>query len=114
MTTRPQLTSQDLVPNDQPYGNRQETLAGMQQAGLPTEAGVGGPAAAPTPSGGPVPSPPPAGLPANFDVFAGRTPPEQPYASPPPAQDVFRARAEQGPNEVLRDVLTILPKYMEG
>ena len=116
MTTRPQLTSQDLVPNDQPYGARQETLAGLQQAGLPTSSeGVGGPAvAAQQPAPQPVPSPPAAGLPANFDVFQGRTPPETPYASPPAAQDVFRARAEQSPNGVLRDILTILPKYMEG
>ena len=114
MTTRPQLTSQDLVPNEQPYGARQQTLAGMQQAGLPTSSeSAGGPA--PIAPGAPPPaSAPPAGLPANFDVFQGRTPAEQPYAGAPSAQEVFRARAEASPNGVLREILSILPKYMEG
>jgi len=77
-------TSEDLVPNDQPQGSRQETVAGMQQAGLPLstspssgqpELPAATPASAPSqPQIGPQ-GPPMSGL----DLLAGRSPADFPF-----------------------------------
>lgn len=107
MTTRPQLTSQDLVPNDQPYGSRQQTLAGMQQAGLPASSTSSAGGSAPIAPGAPPPATaPPAGLPANFDVFAGRTPDPSVAAPAATNADVRRVTMLSHPNPFYRELAT--------
>lgn len=91
-------TSQDLVPNNQPYGARQQNVAAMQQAGLPL---------ASTPSsppqlvngggGGPVASPPTAGGFSPLSLLQNQSPSDFPFTSAvtqPPAgaqPDTFAA-----------------------
>jgi len=62
---------ENLIPDDQPYGERQATRQAMQQAGIPTETGIQ-PAAAPAVAsvGGTLPAGP--GEP--LDVFADTAP----------------------------------------
>lgn len=76
-------TSQDLVPTGQEYGKRQETVAAMQQAGIPLASPQGGGAPAPTqPSvtaGGPPLEP---GAPLSpLDLLEQNTPDAFPFIS---------------------------------
>jgi len=89
-------TSQDLVPTNQPYGNRQENVAAMQAGGIPTSTtpppppgqppqGPGGPPALLPGGGG---GPPMSGL----DLLRGHTPADFPFigdqgAGSPPAEE---------------------------
>lgn len=86
-------TSQDLVPNGLPYGERQQTVEGYQQAGVPTAttpAGSRSPVrsvatgpAQPGPSGPPV---------SGLELLRGRTPGDFPFiggeqAGSPPSSE---------------------------
>lgn len=94
-------TSQDLVANNQPYGNRQQNVAAMQQAGLPTSSSQVAPApggAAPRPAGSQPqglggPRPPMTGL----DLLAQRRPEDFPFINSQPSQ----AATAQAPDSVL-------------
>jgi hypothetical protein len=80
-------TSQDLVPTNQPYGNRQENVAAMQQGGVPTSTTPPPPPGQPSPGGGGPPallpggpsSPPMSGL----DLLRGHTPADFPFIDSP-------------------------------
>lgn len=82
--------AEDLVPTGQPYGQRQATVAAMQEAGLPTQSspGLGGGQTRP-PVGLPegVPGPLRNARP-DFDPLLEGTPDEFPFAmTPPPATE---------------------------
>jgi len=101
-------TSQDLVPTNQPYGSRQQTVAAMEAADVPLSSEVGGGESL----SGSVAASPAAVAPANpvsrqdlanFDVFQNREPTEGFQDNPnlDPAA-LFRARLDQSPNTALR------------
>ncbi len=107
-------SSQDLVPTNQPYGERQRTVAGMQAANVPLSSEGGGsdvlaPSATPSPRG--VAAPATAEL-QSFDVLAGRepTPDFQPIA---PRQVAFE-RIRQSPNRVMQAIAERMDGYKEG
>jgi hypothetical protein len=114
MTTRPQLTSADLVPTGQEQGTRGDTVAGMQQAGLPTSSvgtGTTGPAIPPASTGlGAGPTEPVPSFPPDYDVFAN----QQPSGLPPiPQGAVARSRIEQSQNAVMHDLLRRMENVVE-
>ena len=94
MTTR-----ENLIPDDQPYGERQENREAMRNAGLPTEtAGTEAP---------PVPQPmAPAPAQGPIDVLDGATPTrpllDMPTAPDPQAQ--LRTLAVHGVNSFVKEV----------
>jgi hypothetical protein len=121
MTTRPQLTSADLVPTGQvvptgqEQGTRGDTVAGMQQAGLPTSSvgtGTTGPAIPPASTGlGAGPTEPVPSFPPDYDVFAN----QQPSGLPPlPQGAVMRSRVEQSQNAVMHDLLARMDNVADG
>lgn len=82
-------TSEPYVPSNLPYGERQNTVAAMEQAGVPLRPGAatagadrGGAGASPRPSSGPAAAAPASGL----DLLAGRTPGDFQFLADPDAQ----------------------------
>jgi hypothetical protein len=121
MTSR---TSQDLVPTGQPHGDRQRNVAAMELANVPTSSegaaappvgGGGSFPPGPLPGGGPgLPTAAPPDL-AGFDVFAGRDPTATaPGVVPQQQASRFRAGAATTTNQVMRDTLRYVDRYMEG
>ena len=95
---------ENLIPDDQPYGERQATRQAMQQAGIPTETGIQ-PAAAPAVAsvGGTLPAGP--GEP--LDVFADTAPTRNVLDMPAmtdPLADLRQMR-DTTPNMFLRAIL---------
>lgn len=109
-------TSQDLVPTDQPYGSRQQTVSAMQAADVPLSSEGGG--------GGPVPpgpelrrAIPPSAPPATsdlqqFDVLAGREPTPD-FQATSPRQVAFE-QVRQSPNRVMQAIAERMQGYKEG
>ena len=118
------MTTQDLVPQGLPQGSRQDVVARMRQAGLPTDSETGG-GAAPTPgptaglpsavpsspAAGPDTRPPPVDT-SNFDVLAGREP-DPNFVSAPPKQVMFE-QVRQSPNRVMQSIFSRMSGYKEG
>lgn len=77
-------TSEPLVPNDQPQGQRQETVAAMKRGGIPLapQSKTTGPAGVrDLPSGRPAPS---SGAPiSGLDLLTGRSPADFPFIAEP-------------------------------
>lgn len=100
---------QDLVPDNLPYGERQNTVDAMQNAGLPT-ASTGGPSLMPSP--GPVGGSAPIGGPGpgmdfldEVDPAAIREPGPQPSVDPVVNQYLnWQQIAQNSPNTVMRAV----------
>jgi len=107
-------SSQDLVPTDQPYGERQRTVAGMQAANVPLSSeGGGGNVLAP--SAPATPTPTRATAPAelqSFDVLAGREP--TPDFQPIQPRQVAFAQIRQSPNRVMQAIAERMDGYKEG
>ena len=110
-------TSEDLVPNGLPYGERQNTKAAMQQAGTPTASSPAAPALGQLPGGGGVPiQSPPSSLAtappqvAGFDSLAGRTQPD-PFGVQAQTADQL-AMLKESPNGIMRAVAALMPQYM--
>ena len=114
-------TSQDLVPTGQPFGDRQQNVAAMELANVPTSSE--GAAAPPVGGGGPppvLPGPgavPPAAAPdlSGFDVFSGREATPRAPGEPVPQQgSIFRAQLATTQNQVMRDTFKHVSRFLEG
>ena len=113
-------TSQDLVPRGQEYGERQQNVAQMRAAGVPTssagaapdQATAGGGQRVPGPQAtGPSPAAPPVNM-ASFDVFANRQPSEN-YQQPAP-REVAYAQVRNSDNAVMQSIASRMSGYLEG
>ncbi len=110
-------SSQDLVPKGQPYGERQQNVAQMRAAGVPTSSE----GAAPSPAGGGRVSPGPAAVPppataapdlSSFDVFTNRQPSEN-YTQPAP-REVSYAQVRNSHNQIMQSIASRMSGYLEG
>jgi hypothetical protein len=91
--------SEEMVPKDQPYGERKETVAAMRRAGMPTEL--------PASRQRPQPAAAQASSPLGFDPLTTMTPSRTLADNEPPmvAPDKYsriREVAESSPNPLLR------------
>lgn len=105
------MPTQDLVPDDQPYGSRQDNVAGLKQAGLPVSSdgvGSGSPIGGTTAS---APGPAPAGGPGldSFDALANREP--TPEFTPAPRRQVLYERVRQSDNQILQSIFQRMDGY---
>lgn len=106
-------TSQDLVPNDLPYGERQKVSTGMELAGIPRSSSASVPPSPVAPSP-PVPRQRAVG---GFDALANREPPN-PFGAPDGPQETTSesslARLRESPNAMIREIANLLPEYLRG
>lgn len=93
-------SSRDMIPKGQPYGERQRTIEGMRQAGLPS----GSAAANPQPAGTPPPVMPVQR--GQFDALQALKPRGPQPAAPQPAapQPTMLDNALQSQNPVVREI----------
>ncbi len=108
-------TSQDLVPTNRPYGERQNIVAQMQAANVPTSSEGGGatspprsPQASP-PVQAPRPSSPPV---EQFDVLAGRQP--DPSFQAIPQRQVMFQQIRDSDNQVMQAIAQRIAEYRNG
>ncbi len=107
-------TSEDLVPNDAPYGERQKTVAGMQLAGIPTGSTPAEPALPPPPAPAPAPAPRRPGQAAGYDALTNRQP-STPYGVQPAGATPVDplARLRESPNRIIREIADLMPDYLQ-
>jgi hypothetical protein len=108
-------TSEDLVPNDLPYGSRQSVKAGMELAGTPTSSTSVEPGLPPPPAPAPSPAHTRPQVAAGFDALATREPANpfgtQPAGAPPPDP---LARLRESPNRIIQEIADLMPDYLQG
>ena len=99
-------TSEPLVPQGLPQGDRQKIEAAMEFGGVPKQvpAGGGAPSIPPSPPTGRAPAPPaPAPDLSGWDVLAGREPTMQgPPGSAPDPVSMFQFKLDSSPNTAMQ------------
>lgn len=113
-------TSQPLVPNDRPYGERQKLVAQMQAGGVPTGV-VSGPSETSTASA-PTQNPARAGAAptdvSSYDVFANRQPGQPQFAqqetAPVTTGGILADTAMNAVNPFIREFASRLVQLRRG